>query len=92
MKNYDELVKLNHNLYWSYIPDYPYRILIIRGLGSGKTNMLLNAIKNQRPDIGKIYLYIKDPFESKYQLLIYRKEINKAKIIDYLQLMMFMKI
>ena len=53
MKNYDELVKLNHNLYWSYIPDYPYRILIIRGLGSGKTNMLLNAIKNQRPDIGK---------------------------------------
>ena len=64
MKNYDELVKLNHSLYWSYIPDYPYRILIIRGLGSGKTNMLLNAIKNQRPDIGKIYLYIKDPFES----------------------------
>ena len=23
---------------WSYIPDHPYRILIIGGSGSGKTN------------------------------------------------------
>ena len=32
--------------------------------------MLLNLIKHQRPDIDKIYLFIKDPLESKYQLLI----------------------
>ena len=32
--------------------------------------MLLNSIKHQRPDIDKIYLYVQDPFESKYQLLI----------------------
>ena len=31
-------------------------------------------IKHQRPDIDKIYLYAKDPFESKYQLLINRRE------------------
>ena len=34
-----------HNEKWPYIPDYPYRILIIGGSGSGKTNTLLNLIK-----------------------------------------------
>ena len=29
---------------WPYIPDHPYRILIIGGSGSGKTNTLLNVI------------------------------------------------
>ena len=37
-----------------YIPDHPYRILIITGSGSGKTNLILNLIENQ-PDIDKIY-------------------------------------
>ena len=41
-----------HNLKWPYIPDYPYRILIIGGSGSGKANALLNLINNQ-PDIVK---------------------------------------
>ena len=44
--------------------------------------MLLNLIKNQRPYIDKIYLIVKDPFESKYQLLINRREkvgIKKLK-------------
>ena len=36
--------------------------------------MLLNLIKHQQPDIDKIYLYGKDPLESKYQLLINRIE------------------
>ena len=36
--------------------------------------MLLNLIKYQRPDIDKIYLYVKDPVESKYQLLINGRE------------------
>ena len=49
---------------------HPHRILIISDSGSGTINVLLNLIKNQRPDIDKIYLYVKDPFESKYQLLI----------------------
>ena len=48
-----------HNEKWPFIPDHPYRILIIGGSGSGKTNALLNLIKEQ-DDIDKIYLYAKD--------------------------------
>ena len=33
-----------HNEKWPYIPDHPYRILIIGGSGSGKTNTLFNLI------------------------------------------------
>ena len=35
--------------------------------------MLLNLIENQ-PDIDKIYLYAKDPYEAKYQYLINKRE------------------
>ena len=61
MNNYDQLTEINYNPKWAYIPDQPYRILIIGGSGSGKTNVLLNLIKHQPPDIDKIYLYVKDP-------------------------------
>ena len=44
-----------------------------RSSGSGKTNVLLNLIENQ-PDIDKIYLYTKDPYEGKYQYLINKRE------------------
>ena len=47
-----------YNKKWPYIPNHPYRILIIGGSGSGKTNTLLNLINEQR-DIDKIYLYAK---------------------------------
>ena len=49
------------------------KILIIGGSGSGKTNALLNLINNQ-PDIDKIYLYAKDPYEAKHQHLINKRE------------------
>ena len=64
---------IEHNSKWPYIPDHPYRILIISGSGSGKTNALLNLINNQ-PDIDKIYLYAKDPYETKYQYIINKRE------------------
>ena len=76
MINFDDYTNENiveHNSKWSYIPDHPYRILIIGGSGSGKTNALLNLINNQ-PDIDKIYLYAKDPFLKKYQYLINKRE------------------
>ena len=63
----------NHNLNWPEIPDNPYRILIVGGSGSGKTDTLLNLINNE-PDIDKTYLYAKDPYEAKYQLLINKGE------------------
>ena len=76
MINFDDYTnenKMKHNSKWPYIPDHPYRILIIGGSGSGKTNALLNLINNQ-PDIDKIYLYAKDPYETKYQYLINKRE------------------
>ena len=56
--NYANENKTKRNLNWPYIPDDPYRILIIGGSGSGKTNTLLNLINNQ-PDIDKIYCLLK---------------------------------
>ena len=76
MINFDDYTNENiveHNSKWPYIPDHPYRILLIGGSGSGKTNALLNLINNQ-PDIDKIYLYPKDPYEKKYQYLINKRE------------------
>ena len=70
--------KTKHNLKWPYIPDWPYRILIMGGSASGKTNVLLNLINNQ-PDIDKIYLYDKDLYEAKYQLLINKAESTGLK-------------
>ena len=45
---------------------HPFRRLIIGGSDLKKTNALLNLINNW-PDIDKIYLYAKDPYEAKYQ-------------------------
>ena len=58
MINFDEYTnenKTGHNPKWPYIPDHKYQLLIAGGLGSGKTNALLNLINNQ-PDIDEIYL------------------------------------
>ena len=76
MINFDDYTNENiieHNSKRPYIPDHPYRILIIRGSGSGKTISLLNLINNQ-PDIDKIYLYAKDLYETKYQYLNNKRE------------------
>ena len=51
MINFDDYVNENrtkHNKNWPNIPDHLYRILIIGGSGSGKTNLLLNLIENQQ--------------------------------------------
>ena len=50
MINLDNIINennKNHNKKWPYIPDHPYRILIIGGSGSGKTNALLNLINKE---------------------------------------------
>ena len=68
----------SHDLKWPYIPDHLYKILIIVGSVSGKTDALLNLIKKQ-PNIDKIYLYAKDPYEAKYQFLINKRESTGLK-------------
>ena len=40
----------DRNEKWSYIPDHSYIVLIIGGSESGKTNVLLNLIKEQDSD------------------------------------------
>ena len=56
-----------------------YRILIIGGSGSQKTNALLNLI-NHEPDIDKTYLYTKGPYEAKYQLLFKKEKVYPKSI------------
>ena len=79
MINLDSITNKNnkeHNEKWPYIPDHPYRILIIGGSRSGKTNKLLNLIKQQDKHdvIDKIYLYAIDLSEPKYEYLIKKRE------------------
>ena len=78
------------------IPDHPYQILVIGGSGSGKKNTLLNLISNQ-PDIDTIYLHSKYPYQTKYQLLINKKESTRLNYLndsnDYQMIwMIFIKI
>ena len=72
----------DYNKKWSYILDHPYRMLMVGGSGSGKTNpLLLNLIKEQESDnlIDKIYLYAKYLSEPKYQFLIKKREDVEIK-------------
>ena len=62
-----------HNIIYLFIPDHTYKLLIIGSSGSGKTNALLNLIKEQE-DIDKIYLYAKDLSEPKYEFLFKKRE------------------
>ena len=58
MINFDDYTnenKRNRNSKLPFIPNHPYRILIIGGSRSGKTNALLNLINNQQ-DIEKKYI------------------------------------
>ena len=84
MINLDNIINENneqHNKKWPYIPDHLYRILIIGGLGSGKTNILLNLINKQK-DIDKIYLYAKDLSEPKYEYLIKNRKNAGIKHVN----------
>ena len=91
MINLDNIVNNknnNQNKKWPYIPDHPYRVLIIGGSGSGKTNTLLNLI-NEQKDIDKIYWYAKDLSEPKYEHLVRNREnvgtkhLNDSKACIY---------
>ena len=42
---------------------------------------MLNLV-NQESDIDKIYLYVKDPWEAKYQMLINKRESTSLKYLN----------
>ena len=85
MINLDSITNENnnkkHNEKWSYIPDLPYKILIIGGSGSGKTNALINLI-NEQKDIDKIYFYARDLSEPMYEYLIKKRKNAKIKHLN----------
>ena len=71
MVNFDDYAvenKTEHNLKWG---QYGVQDL-------GKTDALLNSINNQ-PDIDKMHLYAKDPYEADYQLLINKRGSSGLK-------------
>ena len=76
MINLDSITNKNnkkHNEKWPYIPDHPYRIIIIGSSGSGKANALINLV-NEQNYIDNVYLYARDLSEPKYEYLIKKRE------------------
>ena len=85
MFNFDYTTKEDikkHNSNWPGIANHSYGIIIVGGSGSGKTNISLYVITHEL-DIDKIYLYAKDPYKAKYQLLINKREITGLKYLNY---------
>ena len=77
--------KIEHNEKWPYAPDHPYKIIIIGGSGSGKTNALINLIHEQN-NIDKIYLNARDLSEPKYEYM----HLNNPNILSSVQIQWMM--
>ena len=100
MINLDSIANENNkelNEKWPFIPDHPYRIIIIKGFGSGKTKALINFI-NEQNYIDKIYVHARDLSESKCEYLIEKREnagikhVNNPLSSVQIRWMMFMRI
>ena len=63
------------------ISRHPYRKSTVVGSGSGKTNAFLYLI-NDKLNTDKIYMYSKDAYEAKYQLLINKRESTGLKYLN----------
>ena len=77
MKKNDKSVERSHNPnHWSCIPGYPYKILIIAGSVSGKTNVSLTWPKHLWPDIDNLiskathYFIMKAPNKRELQEIV----------------------
>ena len=84
MINLDSMTNKSNKKYnekWPYIPNHPYRIIIIGRSGSGKTNALINLI-NEQNDIEKIYFYARDLSEPKHEYLVKTREDAGIKHLD----------
>ena len=77
-------IKLN-TMKNGHVPDHLYRIIIIGGSGSGKTNALINLIHEQN-NIDKIYLNARDLSEPKYEYM----HLNNPNILSSVQIQWMM--
>ena len=78
------MINLNnkkHNERWPQKLDHPYKVLIIGGSGSGKTNTLINII-NEQNYVDKIYLYAKDLIDPKYEYLLKKRKDVGIKFVN----------
>ena len=75
------MINKKHNEKWPYISEHAYRIIIIGGSWSGKTNVLINLI-NEQNYIDKIYLDARDLSEPKYEYLIKKREDAGVKHLN----------
>ena len=75
------MINKKHNEKWPYISEHAYRIIIIGGSWSGKTNVLINLI-NEQNYIDKIYLDARDLSEPKYECLIKKCEDAGVKHLN----------
>ena len=80
IKDIKEDIK-EHNPNWPEIPDHSYRILIIGGSGSGKTNAPLN-LTNHETNYDKKFLPTRSPFKVKYQSLVNKRESTGLKYLN----------
>ena len=81
MINFGGVTKENikeQNPVWPQVPDRPYRLLIIRGSGSGKANtLLIHEIV-----IDQIFWCVKDRCEAKQKLLVNKRESTGTKYLN----------
>ena len=71
----------DQNTKWAYITDHPYRMLLIGGFGSGKTNALFFNKRTRWP-YWQDFLYAKDLNEPKYQFFINKREDVRIKHLN----------
>lgn len=64
------------------LPQFEFRMLVIGGSGTGKTNMVINLIRNMAFD--RLYVFALDIFEEKYEFLKrFAEDIRDEKEIKW---------
>ena len=83
MINFDDAVKENIKRAWSKSATNPWsskpninnwKLWISKNKFINHQLKFNHKLINHQPDIDKIYLYVKDPFEAKYQFFIKKRE------------------
>ena len=87
MINFDDVTKeniKNNNRNWPQIPDHPYRILIIGGPGSGKTDLLFKKREDSRTkhlNDSKVFIEYSNDMDDIYENIEEYNPNKKRKIL-----------